>query len=76
MHARLLIALVLASFVVGCGGDRDRNINRDADRPRSGTPDEVGKPKDQSPKGKEPEAKEKAPAPKDARPTDKAKETK
>jgi len=35
MIRRPLLVLLLTAFLAGCGGDRDRNINRDADRPRS-----------------------------------------
>jgi hypothetical protein len=32
---KLLLGLLITGLLSGCGGDRDRGINRDADRPRS-----------------------------------------
>jgi len=38
MINRLAFAFMLMVFLVGCGGDAKRNINRDRDRPRSSDP--------------------------------------
>jgi len=33
--ARKIALLVLVSFALGCGGNKDKGINKDKDRPRS-----------------------------------------
>ncbi len=36
MSRRTIFVLLLALPLLGCSGDRERNINRDRDRPKSG----------------------------------------
>jgi hypothetical protein len=39
MLYRAVVVLLASALLAGCGGDRDRGINRDRDRPKSGEPD-------------------------------------
>jgi hypothetical protein len=39
----VVLAAVLAALAAGCGGERDRGVNRDRDRPRAGPPAEKDK---------------------------------
>ena len=35
MIRRLVFVLFVAALLAGCSGERDRNVNRDRDRPKS-----------------------------------------
>lgn len=66
MLTRSFLAVLLATGVVGCGSDRERGINRDADRPRmeSPAPEKGRSDKDRTEKDKapaKPPVKDKAP---------------
>jgi hypothetical protein len=39
----VFLALVLAGLAAGCGGDKDRGVNRDRDRPRAAPTGDTGK---------------------------------
>jgi hypothetical protein len=35
----IVLAVLLASFSAGCGGDKDKGINKNKDKPRAGNKD-------------------------------------
>jgi len=39
---RLLLLFFFAAFLVGCSSDKERNINRDRDRPKRGANTSTG----------------------------------
>ena len=46
MLYRAVAVLLASALLAGCGGDRDRGINRDRDRPKSGDRDKPAEKKE------------------------------